>query len=227
VHTRPLRIGTRTSPLALKQVDEVVGRLRVFYPGITVEICGIDTCGDKDKTTPISAIEGTDFFTREIEDALLQGQIDCAVHSAKDLPDKIPDGLYITAVTGSLDPYDVLISKKKRRLEELPSGAKIGASSERRKRQLRLYRDDFKILDVRGTIGDRLKKLDETGLDAIVLAACGLMRLGLEERIAQRIPFEILRPHPLQGSLALEVREEDRDLIALFSRIDSRESLPA
>jgi len=227
VHTRTLRIGTRTSPLALKQVDEVVGKLRVFYPEITVKIIGIDTYGDKDKTIPISAMEGTDFFTREIEDALLRGEIDCAVHSAKDLPDRIPDGLHLAAITRCLDPYDALISKHHRRLEELPSCSRIGASSERRKRQLRLYRDDLKLLDIRGTIGERLRKLDETDLDAIVLAACGLLRLGLEERITQKIPFEILRPHPLQGSLAVEVREDDRKLIALFSGIDSREVLLA
>jgi hydroxymethylbilane synthase len=201
--------------------------LRKFHPEVGVEIAGVETYGDKDKTTPISAMEGTDFFTREIEDALLRGEIDCAVHSAKDLPDRIPDGLHLAAITRCLDPYDALISKNNRKLGELPSCSRIGASSERRKRQLRLYRDDFKLLDIRGNIGERLKKLDETDLDAIVLAACGLLRLGLEERITQRIPFEILRPHPFQGSLAVEVREEDRELIALFLGIDTREVILA
>jgi hydroxymethylbilane synthase len=224
MHKRTIRIGTRTSPLALKQVEEVVGMLREFHPETGVEIIGIETYGDRDKNTPISAIEGTDFFTREIEDKLLRGEIDCAVHSAKDLPDAIPSGLFIAAITRCLDPYDALISKEKRTIEELPLGAKIGMSSERRKTQIKRYRKDFTLVDIRGTIGERLKKLDETDLNAIVIAACGLMRLGLEERITQRIAFEILQPHPLQGALAVEVREEDRHLIHLFSGIDRREA---
>lgn len=229
--SRTIRIGTRTSPLALKQVDEVTESLKRLYPEIGFEVIGIDTYGDKDKATPISDVEGSDFFTREIEDALLKGEIDFAVHSAKDLPDMIPEGLHIAALTGSIDPYDALVSKGDLKLDELPCGAKIGTSSLRRKAQLKSYRDDFEIVDIRGNIEERLRLLDGNGsqfpvpgsrpLDAIVIAACALVRLGLEDRAAERIPFEILKPHPLQGSLAIEARKGDRDLIELLAPLDT------
>ena len=197
---RILKIGTRTSPLALRQVEEVVSALRF----VSFEIVGIDTRGDIDKTTPISEMEGSDFFTREIEDALSDGRIDLAVHSAKDLPDEIPKGLLVAAVTKSIDPYDALVSKGNLRIDQLPDNAKIGASSLRRKTQLKKYRSDFQIADIRGNIQERLKKLDEDG------------------RISQRIPFEILTPHPLQGALAVETKEDNRELIDLLKVLDAR-----
>ncbi len=212
---RSYKIGTRTSSLALKQVEEVLGALKKFYPAVGISIVGIDTYGDKDKTTPVSKIEGSDFFTREIDEALLNGKIDFAVHSAKDLADNLREGLVIAAITDSIDPYDVLVSKSGLRLDELRYGAKIGTSSLRRKRQLKNYRKDFQIVDIRGNIEERLRKLDETDLDAIVIAAAGLIRLGLENRITQRIPSDILRPHPLQGRLAVEARRDDEDIIRL------------
>lgn len=215
-------VGTRKSPLALKQVEEILGYLKKFSPGLEVEIKGIDTYGDKDKATSISDIERTDFFTREIEEALLKGEIDFAVHSAKDLPDKIPNGLCIAAVTKSIDPYDVLVSKDNLQIDQLRQRAKIGASSERRKLQLKKFRSDFQVVDIRGTIHERLTKLDSGGLDAVIIAACALIRLGLEERITQRIPFEILKPHPLQGSLAVETRQDNTELVKLLSKIDTR-----
>lgn len=215
-----IRVGSRKSPLALKQVEEVLGRLREFHPDIKTEIVGIDTYGDKDKITPISQIEGTDFFTREIEEALLNNKIDFAVHSSKDLPDEIPQGLVIAAMTESLDPYDALVSKGDLKIDELKLGAKVGTSSQRRKTQLKKYRPDFQIVDIRGNIGERIEKLDENELDAIVVAACALKRLGLTDKIAQRIPFEILTPHPLQGSLAIEVREDKKELIDLLKILE-------
>lgn len=221
---RIYRIGTRTSALALKQVDEVLGYLREYCFHVNAKVVGIDTFGDKDKVTPISEMEGTDFFTREIEAALLKDEIDFAVHSAKDLPDIIPDRLCIAAVTRSIDPYDALVSKENLKLNELPFGAKIGTSSLRRKTQLKSHRNNFDITDIRGNIEKRLKILDESDLDAIVTAACGLKRLGLESRIAQRIPLDILTPHPLQGALAIEARADDLDLIDMLSKIDSRET---
>ncbi|MCM8778913.1 MAG: hydroxymethylbilane synthase [Candidatus Omnitrophica bacterium] len=219
---RNYRIGTRRSPLALKQVEEIVNSLRRFYPEFLYEVIGIDTYGDKDKVTPISEIEGTDFFTKEIEEALLKEEIDFAVHSAKDLPDVIPNGLTIAAITKSIDPYDALVSKNNLKLNKLPQGAKIGASSLRRKVELKRYRPDFQIVDIRGNIEERLEKLDKDNLDALIVAACALMRLGLENRIAQRIPFAILTPHPLQGSLAIEVRKDNRDLINFLKVLDGR-----
>ncbi len=222
---RVLRIGTRTSLLALKQVEEALGYLKELYPQVQTEIVGIDTYGDKDKITPISEVGGADFFTREIDEALLRGDIDFAVHSAKDLPDQIPVGLVIAAITESIDPYDALVSKDNLKIGELGVRAKIGASSLRRKTQLKKYRIDFQIVDIRGNVEERLEKLDKDGLDAIIVASCALLRLGLEDRIAQRIPFEILRPHPLQGSLAIEVRDNDKKIINLFSKLDMRKEI--
>jgi len=219
------RIGTRKSPLALRQVEEILNILEKTHPAIGVEIVGIETCGDRDKNTPISYAEGSDFFTKEIDEALLGGKIDFAVHSAKDLPDALRDGLVIATMTDSIDPYDALVSKSNLSLDELPYQAKIGTSSLRRKTQLKKYRNDFQIVDIRGNIEERLKLLDfdyKLDLDAIVIAVAGLIRLGLENRIAQRIPFEILRPHPLQGTLAVVARRNDVDLIGLLSAIDCR-----
>ncbi len=219
------RIGTRTSPLALKQVEEILQTLGKFYPDFKAEVIGIDTYGDRDKITPISEIEGTDFFTKEIDEALLKSRIDFAVHSAKDLPDNLAPGLFIAAITKSIDPYDALVSKKNLKLDELKVGAKIGTSSLRRKAQLKNYRKDFQIVDIRGNIEERLKMLEETELDAIVIAACGLIRLELEDKITQRMPFEILKPHPLQGSLAVVARAEYLQPHNLLSAIDSREAV--
>lgn len=216
------KVGTRKSPLALKQVEEAVGILKEYYPEIKTKIVGIDTYGDKDKITPISDIEGTDFFTREIEEALLRGDIDFAVHSAKDLPDKIPDGLVLAAITKSIDPYDALVSRENLKIDELPLGAKIGVSSLRRKLQLKKYRKDFQIIDIRGNIQERWEKLCKDGLDAIIVAGCALKRLGWENRIAQRLTFDILRPHPLQGALAIEVRQENKDLIELLKILNEK-----
>ena len=201
---RTWKIGTRTSPLALKQVEEVIAGLKQADPDSQAEVMGIDTYGDHDQVTPISQVEGTDFFTRELDQALLKGEVDLAVHSAKDLPDNLPLGLTIAVLTPSVDPYDVLVSKSGLDLERLPRGAKIGTSSLRRKVQLKRYRDDFEIVDLRGNIEQRLAKLDQSDeLAAIVVAAAGLVRLSLEQRITQKIPFNILRPHPLQGCLAV------------------------
>lgn len=219
---RTCRIGTRRSPLALKQAEELLCALKAFYPDINAEIAGIDTYGDKDRTTPIPEIEGTDFFTKEIDEALLKSEIDFAVHSAKDLPDNLREGLIIAAITASVDPYDVLVSKSGLKLNQLPYGAKIGTSSIRRKEQLKKFRSDFQIVNIRGNIEERLKLLDASDLAAIVIAAAGLIRLDLENRITQRIPFEILKPHPLQGALTIVTRENDKEIIGLFSKLDTR-----
>lgn len=193
--------------------------------GTNFEVKIYNTTGDMDKSTPISEVDGTNFFTDSIEKALLNGEIDIAVHSAKDLPDVIPEGLTIVVVTKSIDPYDVLVSKRNLKLDKLFHGAKIGTSSNRRKEQLRKFRNDFQIVDIRGNIEDRLAKLDSGDLDGIVIAAAGLIRLGLENRITQRIPFEIVTPHPLQGSLAIEVRENDKEIINLLSKLDARKEI--
>lgn len=217
-----LKVGTRKSPLALKQADEAIGYLKEFYPNISFEIVSIDTYGDRDKVTPISDIEGTDFFTREIEDALLKREIDFAVHSAKDMPDKIPAGLCVGAITKSIDNSDALISRERLKIDELRVGARIGASSRRRKRQLKRYRKDFQTVDIRGTIEERIEKLSGESLDAIVVASCAMMRLGLEEKITQRIPMDILATNSLQGALAIELRQDDRQLRDMLGVLNGR-----
>ena len=222
---RIYKIGTRGSSLALKQTEEVLRALRQFYPTVKTEIITIDTYGDNHKITPISEIEGTDFFTREIDEALLSGKIDFAVHSAKDLPDRLKEGLVIAVLTRSIDSYDVLVSKENLKLDKLPYGTKIATSSMRRKRQLKRYRDDFEIIDIRGNIEERLEKLNNSDLDALVIAAAGLIRLGLEDRITQRIAFDILKPHPLQGSLAVIVKQEAKESVDLLAVIDARERI--
>jgi hydroxymethylbilane synthase len=214
------RIGTRKSTLALKQVEEVVYLLKNVYTDIKTEIIGIDTYGDKDKITPISDIEGTDFFTKEIDLALLKGEIDFAVHSAKDLPDKVHNDIYIAAVTKSKDPYDAIVSKNNIPIENLGFNARVGASSTRRKSQLKKYREDLIVVDIRGTIEERLEQLYKLNLEAIIIAAIALVRLGLEQKITQRLPLEIFKTHPLQGALALTVRKHDRNLIKMLEILE-------
>jgi hydroxymethylbilane synthase len=211
---RKIRIGTRPSPLALKQVDEII---RIF--GLkNFKIKTFNTSGDRDKKIPVSEIEGSDFFTDAIDRALLKNEIDCAVHSAKDLPDVLLIGFKIVVITEPLDQLDALVSKNNLKLNELPLNAKIGASSIRRKEQLRKFRGDFEIIDIRGNIEERLEKFERYCLDGMIVAACALLRLGLENRIAEKIPFEILRPHHLQGSLAVVIREDDYETEKLFKK---------
>ncbi len=204
-----LKIGTRPSRLAIKQVEEIQNRLTEFV----FEIVTVKTRGDIDKVTPISQTEGTDFFTREIETALLNGQIDAAVHSAKDLEKDMPEGLAIAAITKSISPYECLVSRGTIRLEDLPSAAVVGTSSQKRKDALLRFRNDLLVRDIRGNIEERLVQLDKGDFDAIIVAHAALIRLGLQNRISQIIPPEIIEPHPLQGSLAVEVRSEDKELI--------------
>ena len=222
---RSYKVGTRASYLALKQVEEISQKLKKFYPEISLEAVKIDTYGDKDKLTPISEIEGSDFFTQSIDAALLKGEIDFAVHSAKDLPDELPRGLKIAAITASLALEDVLISKKGLKLNALSQGARVGTSSLRRKEQLKKYRSDFKIVDIRGTILERLALLDNgssVNLDAIIIAKAGLMRLGLQNRITQELPLTIVKPHPLQGALALVVKAENKELADVLKVLDKK-----
>lgn len=202
---RKLRVGTRGSRLALAQTNEVVG----WLGGWDASVITFNTTGDRDKETPIDRVEGTDFFTDRIEKALLEGKIDLAVHSAKDVPDAVPEGLMIAAVTRSIDPDDVLVSRDKLKLAQLPAGVKVGTSSRRRKEQLLKLRPDLEVVNLRGNIDERLARLDAGEYNAIVVAAAGLIRLGLEKRINERLSFETVKG---QGSLALEIRENDVEL---------------
>ena len=222
---RIYRIGTRRSPLALKQAEEIINKLSQRELLFKTTTIGIDSFGDKDKSTPISDIEGTDFFTDEIDKALLENKIDIAIHSAKDLPDYLSKELYIAAITKSIDQHDVFISKSKKGINDIHHGATIGTSSVRRKLQLKKYRKDLNIVDIRGNIEERLNKLYSSNLDAIVIARAGLIRLGLEDRITEELPFDVMRPHPLQGALACVVRKNDVECLNMLKMIDEREKI--
>jgi len=211
-------MGTRPSQLAIKQVEEIQRRL----PNFKLEPVIILTQGDRDKTTPFSRVEGSDFFTREIEGALLNGGIDAAVHSAKDLEEIMPVQLTIAAITTSISPYECLVSREGKKLNELPQGARVGTSSRKRKEALMRYRPDLRICDMRGNVEERLQQLDEGSFDAIIMAHAALIRLGYENRITEIISPEIIPPHPLQGSLAVQVRTGDRKMRSLFSVLDIR-----
>lgn len=212
-----LIIGARPSPLSLKQVDEV----RAAFPLLDFEVITYQTRGDRDKLTPFAEIEGSDFFTRQLEDALLKREIDVAVHSAKDLEENLPKGLTIAAITASVSPYECLVSRENRLLDELAPGSRVGTSSYKRKAALLRYRGDFEVSDLRGNIEERLFQLDAGKFDALIVAHAALIRLGLQDRIAEIISPRIIAPHPLQGSLALQVRSDNKRLISLFSTVNT------
>ncbi|HSF58663.1 MAG TPA: hydroxymethylbilane synthase [Candidatus Binatia bacterium] len=204
-----LRIGTRGSALALAQTAWVKAELQARYPEATIESVIIKTSGDRFADTALQAMGGKGVFTKEIEDALLANEIDLAVHSMKDLPTELGDGLTVAAVPPREDPRDVLASSGAKKLSELSSGATIGTGSLRRRAQILHYRPDLFVVPIRGNIDTRLKKLDAGEVDALIMAAAGLKRIGREDRIAEFLPQEICVSAVAQGALALESRESD------------------
>ncbi len=215
-----LRIGTRKSKLALWQANYVKERLE--GRGYSVELVLITTTGDKILDAPLAKIGGKGLFVKEIEEALLRGDIDLAVHSLKDVPMVLPEGLILGAITEREEPFDVLISRDGRRLQELPEGAKVGTSSLRRQVQIKRKRPDLRVETLRGNVDTRLRKLEEGLYDAIVLAYAGVKRMGFEERVSQVL--EDFIPAVGQGSLAIEVREGDHRVLDAIAFLDHRES---
>lgn len=206
--TRTLRIGTRDSPLALWQTHHVRERLEAI--GHPTTLVKIRTSGDVMHDVPLSKIGSTAIFTRQLDEALLRGLIDLAVHSLKDIPTQIPAGLEIAAVSEREDPRDALVGRGPLRWAALPSGATIATSSLRRRAQLLHARPDLQVVEVRGNIATRLAHLDATvGWTATILAVAGLVRLGLDSRIGERLPLELMLPAPGQGALAVTVRSGD------------------
>ncbi|MFZ5632743.1 MAG: hydroxymethylbilane synthase [Bacillota bacterium] len=227
---REYRIGTRESRLAMWQAGWVADRLRELRPGISVGLVGIRTKGDNILDAALAKIGDKGLFTRELEVALLDGEVDMAVHSMKDLPTSLPGGLAIGAVCRREYPGDVLVSKNGAKLSELPEGAVIGTSSLRRIAQLKRFRPDLKIVNVRGNLNTRLRKLDEQDIDALVLAYAGMVRLGFKDRITELVPFEVMLPAVGQGSIGVEVRADDRELLDLLAALDhgpSRQAVSA
>lgn len=214
-----LILGTRGSKLAVHQSQWVQARLQELHPGLAISLKRIQTSGDKILDVPLAKIGGKGLFVKEIEDALLSKEIDLAVHSMKDVPTALPEGLEILCIPVREDPRDALITRDGGGLEQLKQGAKIGTSSLRRQAQLLHYRPDFNIEMLRGNLDTRLRKLREGQFDAIVLAAAGLRRLGWEREIAERLPIHISLPAIAQGALGIEARRDDmvvRDLLRRF-----------
>ncbi|NQT22745.1 MAG: hydroxymethylbilane synthase [Candidatus Omnitrophica bacterium] len=215
---KAIRIGTRPSRLAFKQVEEV----RDLLKKIRFEVVAIETAGDKDKVTSLAGLEKTDFFTRDIEKALQDGQIDAAIHSAKDVETVTPPGLIIVATTRSVSPHECLVSRNSLKLKELPKGAVVGTSSRKRQEAIMRFRKDLIIKNIRGDIDERLKQLDKGIFDAIIVAHAALIRLGYEDRITELISPDIIEPHPLQGRLSVQIRSDRHDMINIFGRINEK-----
>jgi hydroxymethylbilane synthase len=223
---RNIRIGTRGSKLALWQTDWVQSELLKAHPSLTVQIIVIKTKGDKILDVPLAKVGGKGLFVKEIEDALLEGRIDLAVHSMKDMPSELPEGLTIGAIPKRENPRDVLVSKRGC-LADLPERARIGTSSLRRASQILSARPDVCIHPLRGNLDTRLRKLDAGDMDAIVLAAAGIRRLGLKHRITEYLDSRVMLPAAGQGALCIEARTGDERTGALLEGLDHAETRAA
>ncbi|MDM8552058.1 hydroxymethylbilane synthase [Desulfobacterales bacterium HSG2] len=225
---RIIKIGTRGSKLALWQANWVRSAIMRSRAGLSekegVELVIIKTKGDKILDVPLAKVGGKGLFVKEIEEALLDGRIDIAVHSMKDMPSEIPDGLHIGAVPERETPQDVLISENRVLFDKLPPGAHIGTSSLRRAAQILSARPDIVILPLRGNLDTRLRKLTTENLDAIILAAAGVKRLGLEDHITEYLDESIMLPAVGQGALCIETRENDPEIGPIVSELDHQET---
>jgi hydroxymethylbilane synthase len=223
-----ITIGTRGSQLALWQANWVKKAVCSHHPNLYVELVIIKTKGDKILDVPLAKVGGKGLFVKEIEEALLDGRIDVAVHSMKDMPADIPDGLCIGAIPEREEPRDVLITRSRLPLDRLKRGARVGTSSLRRSAQLLRARPDITIVPLRGNLDTRLKKLERASLDAIVLAAAGVHRLGLADRITQIIDGSVMLPAVGQGALCIEIRENDpriAPVVAVLDHLPTRQTV--
>lgn len=225
-----LIIGTRQSLLALWQSNHIASLLRKQYPDCQVTLKKIVTKGDRILDVPLAQIGGKGLFTKEIETELLDGTVDLAVHSLKDMPTVLPEGLCLTAITTRANVGDAFVSNKYASFSELPQGAVLGTSSLRRKAQLLAVRPDLKIVDLRGNVDTRLRKLDEGQMDAIILAAAGLERLDHADRIREIIPTTVCLPAVGQGALAIECRSDNkevREMLAFLNDLSTKQATDA
>lgn len=223
------RIGTRASQLALWQANWVKGELEKRYPGMTVELVKIKTIGDKILDVPLAQVGGKGLFVKEIEEAMLRGEIDIAVHSMKDVPTEFPEGLGLYCITEREDPRDAVISKGVK-FADLPQGAKIGTSALRRQAQLLKVRPDLQMVIIRGNVETRMRKLTDENLDAVILAAAGLKRLGFADQVTEYLPVELSLPAIGQGALGIECRLDDetiKETIAFFNHPDTAHAVRA
>jgi len=219
-----VKIGTRKSKLAMWQTNFIAKKIKENFPNLDIEIVKITTKGDKILDVPLAKVGGKGLFVKEIEDALLNGDIDLAVHSLKDVPTHFPEGLYLGAITEREDPRDCLVSVKYKSLKELPKGAVIGTSSLRRKSQILKLRPDLTVKDLRGNVDTRLRKLENGEYDAIILAYAGLKRLGLNHKATYIFNPEELIPAVAQGFLGIEIRANDEKIKSIVDKLNHKES---
>jgi len=222
-----VKIGTRKSLLAMAQSNGIKAQIEKQYPETTVELNKIMTKGDKILDVPLAKVGGKGLFVKELEEAMLNGGADIAVHSMKDVPAELPEGLHLGIITKREDPRDAFVSNKYKSLHELPQGAKIGTSSLRRRAQLAILRPDLVIEDLRGNLDTRLRKLDEGQYEAIILAAAGLNRLKLSDRIASLFDPADMLPAVGQGAVGIEMRSADHDLLAGLKFLEHRDTTVA
>ena len=215
-----IRIATRKSALALWQAEYVKTKLELHHPGLTVELVPMSTKGDKILDTPLAKVGGKGLFVKELETAMLEDRADIAVHSMKDVPVDFPKGLMLHTICEREDPRDAFVSNRYQSLDELPANAVVGTSSLRRQCQIREMRPDLQIKDLRGNVNTRLAKLDNNEYDAIILAAAGLLRLEMPERIAQYIEPEISLPANGQGAVGIECRVDDDKVKSLLESLE-------
>lgn len=221
---KTLKIATRQSPLALWQAEHIRARLETLHAGLKVELVTFVTQGDKILDTPLAKIGGKGLFVKELEAALLDGRADLAVHSMKDVPMQLPEGLELAVICEREDPFDAFVSNQYAHFDDLPQGAKLGTSSLRRKSQILKQRPDLDVIDLRGNLGTRLSKLDAGQYDAIILASAGLKRLNLNDRIRHTLSAEISLPAVGQGALGLECRSQDQQVLDLIMPLMHHES---
>lgn len=221
---KKIRIGTRKSPLALWQAYYVRDGLQEAHPGIEVKIIKMSTEGDRILDTPLAKVGGKGLFVKELENGLLNGDVDIAVHSMKDVTVDLPEGLHIPVICEREDPTDAFVSNVFTDLDDLPPGARVGTSSLRRQCQLSMAYPDFEIISLRGNVNTRLKKLDDGEYDAIILASAGLKRLGFEERIRSAIPSNVSLPAVGQGAVGIECRVDDAETNAAIAPLDHAET---
>ncbi len=219
-----IRIATRKSPLALWQAEHVAQRLREAFPGLQTELVKMTTKGDKILDAPLAKVGGKGLFVKELEQGMLEGVADIAVHSMKDVPVEFPEGLHLSAILTREDPTDAFVSSRYATLNDLPADAKIGTSSLRRQCQIKEKFPEAEILSLRGNVNTRLAKLDAGGFDAIILASAGLIRLGMGHRITERLDPASSLPAIGQGAIGIESRTDDQTINELLKALHDRET---
>ncbi|MGB1804676.1 MAG: hydroxymethylbilane synthase [Candidatus Pseudothioglobus sp.] len=220
-----LKIATRKSPLALWQAEFVKSKLASLYPDLKIELVKMTTQGDQILNSPLSKIGGKSLFIKELEVGMNEGRADIAVHSMKDVPYELPQGFEIGAILERENPFDAFVSNDYNTIEELPIGAKLGSCSLRRIVQIKAMRPDLEILDLRGNVNTRLKKLDDGEYDAIILACSGLSRLGFEDRIKQDLSPNDSLPAVGQGALGIEIKANDHKISSLIEPLSHKRTM--